>query len=358
MHKLRVGVFMGGRSVENEASFNSGRTVCDHLDSSRFDIVPIFQRRDGQLFILPWYFLHRGKITDFEHRLTAQAQQISWQDLKNLVDFIYLAIHGRYAEDGSLQGFLEVLGIPYLGSGILSSALCMDKDFQKHILVAHGFSVPRGITVTPERITVEQLPTIKKQLHDLGITLPYVIKPHKEGSSLGISVVHHEEQLLAALQQAATIQPGKQQAVLIEERLEGMEFSCITLIDYMTGNPIMLPPTEIIPEPGTNFFDYQQKYMPGRATKFTPARCAPEQLELIMQTCKKVMELFEIKTISRIDGFLTPDNRVIIVDPNTLSGMGPTSFLFRQAAEINMSHTAVINHLIETELHARGMLKQ
>ncbi len=357
MRMLRVGVFMGGRSVEKEASFNSGRTVCDHLDSSRYTVIPLFQRADGALFILPWNFLHRGKISDFEHRLETQAQKITWDDLPQLIDFMYLAIHGRYAEDGCLQGFLELLRIPYLGSGILASAICMDKAFQKKVLTAHGFNVPRGIVITPSLCTQLSAHDITQQLTALGTTFPYIVKPHQEGSSLGITVVTDQSQVQPAIERACFIQPDKPQAVIIEEMIQGMEFSCIILVDYKTGELIPLPPTEIIPELGTSFFDYDQKYMPGRATKCTPARASKEQLELITHTCMNVMKLFTITTIARIDGFLTPDNKVVIIDPNTLAGMGPTSFLFRQAAELGMGHSAVINHLIETELHAYGMLK-
>jgi hypothetical protein len=82
MHKIRVGVLMGGKGIEREVSFNSGRTVCDHLDTTRYDVVPIFQTHAGTLFLLPWHFLHRGKITDFEHHLSAQAQLIAWDSLK------------------------------------------------------------------------------------------------------------------------------------------------------------------------------------------------------------------------------------------------------------------------------------
>ena len=114
--KLRVGVLMGGMSVEKEVSFNSGRTICDHLDTSRYTVIPLFQRHDGELFLLPWHFLHRGKISDFEHRLEHEAQHITWDSLKTTIDFMYLAIHGRYAEDGTIQGLLEILRIPYLGS--------------------------------------------------------------------------------------------------------------------------------------------------------------------------------------------------------------------------------------------------
>lgn len=349
---IRVGVFMGGRSVENEASFNSGRTVCDHLDTSCYEIIPIFQRSDGTLFILPWNFLHRGKITDFEHRLETQAQKIRWQDLKSHIDFMYLAIHGRYGEDGCLQGFLEILGIPYLGSGIFTSALCMNKTMQKQMLKAYGFQVPQGIVVSASDIAAHDEKKIIAHLERNAISLPYIIKPNEEGSSLGVTVVFEHKDLMHALRKACYVQPHHPQPVIIEEYIKGMEFSCIVVKDGK--NQLALPPTEIVPEQGTHFFDYEQKYMPGRATKCTPARCTPEQQLLIQETCKKVMHFFAIKTIARIDGFLMADNRVIIIEPNTLSGMGPTSFLFRQAAEKGMNHTAVINHLIETEL--RGTL--
>ena len=149
MQKLRVGVLMGGKSIEKEVSFNSGRTICDHLDTARYTIIPIFQRHDGNLFILPWHFLHRGKISDFEHRLNQEAQKIVWDNLKKHVDFIYIATHGRYAEDGTLQGFLEVLGIPYLGSGILASSLRMDKIIHKKILERAGITLPKYLTIHP-----------------------------------------------------------------------------------------------------------------------------------------------------------------------------------------------------------------
>lgn len=152
MKKLRVGILMGGTSIEREVSFNSGRTVCDHLDTHCYDIVPLFQSLHGTLYVLPWHFLHRGKITDFEHRLEKEAQKIIWDDLKRCVDFVFIAMHGQFAEDGRLQGFLELLRIPYLGSGVLASALGMNKSMQKDILSMHGIRVARGITLTVERI--------------------------------------------------------------------------------------------------------------------------------------------------------------------------------------------------------------
>jgi len=356
---LRVGVLMGGKSIEKEVSFNSGRTVCDHLDTFCYEIIPLFQVQSGALYILPWYFLHRGKISDFERRLVNETQPIVWDDLKKIIDFIYITTHGRYAEDGTLQGFLTILGIPYLGSGIFTSALCMDKTMQKTILMSNGIHVPRSITIYPNE--VEQLTSIsrlKKRLYNKNLTSPYVVKPNKEGSSLGISIIFDEEQLPAAIQAACFIEPTRKQPVLIEEKIDGMEFSCITLTDYNTGNLLPLPPTEIVPEKNTHLFNYEQKYMPGRAHKFTPPRCSRQIIKKIQNTCMQVVNILGIKTISRIDGFVTSDEQVVIVDPNTLSGMGPASFLFREAAEIGISHTRLINHLIETDLKRYDMLEQ
>ncbi len=353
MPKLRVGVLMGGKSIEKEVSFNSGRTICDHLDTTRYSIVPLYQNSLGTVYILPWHFLHRGKTNDFEHRLETEAQKIIWDELRDHVDFIYIAMHGRYAEDGILQGTLELLGIPYLGSSRLASALCMDKTKIKTVLASHGIATPRDVTLDAshaQTITTTHAQVIA-QLKKKNIPLPWIIKPRNEGSSIGITVVRDEKELAPAVHKACMVQPGNPQAVLIEEYLIGMEFSCITLVDYKTNTLMPLTPTEIVPDPGTEFFDYDQKYMPGRAMKYTPPRCSQETIQKIHDTCIKIMRALDIQTISRIDGFVTQDGAIIIVDPNTFSGMAPSSFVFREAAEMNMSHTQLINHLIETDIH-------
>ncbi len=356
--KLRVGVLMGGKSIEHEVSFNSGRTICDHLDTQCYDVIPIFQTKQGILFILPGKFLHRGKTTDFCKRLSSEAKAICWDDLKDLVDFVYLAIHGRYAEDGIVQGILEVLRIPYLGSDVLASALSMDKAIQKTFLKQAGIDVPHGIVISASgyfKIINDPL-ILQKNFQQSGLAFPCIVKPAHEGSSLGVSIVYSENELFDAFKHAATISKNTIQSVIIEEKLKGMEFSCIVITDYKTGELIALPATEIVVDPSINFFDYEQKYMPGRVAEYTPPRCDKEQLERIKGSCIRTMQALGITNISRIDGFLTHDNRIVIQDPNTLSGMGPASFLFREAAQINMSHTDIINHLIKTELHGNGLM--
>lgn len=351
---------MSARSIEGEVSFNSGRTICDHLDTSLFEAIPIFQDSQAQLYILPLRFIHRGKISDFSHRLATEATQVTWDQLPTLVDFVYIAAHGRYVEDGQLQGMLTMLGLPYLGSKVFASALGMDKALQKDFLAARGIATARGIIINAQqahKATAHQ-EAIIDQVREAHLDFPVVVKPHNEGSSLGTRIVHTSQELLAAIQLASTVTPCLQQAVIVEEKLKGMEFTCIVLTDIATGKLFALPPTEVVPEDGTELLDYAQKYMPGRAHQFTPARCSPTTMLAIQETCIQAATALGITTLARIDGFATTDGRIVIIDPNTFSGMGPAQFIFRQAAHINMSHTELINHLIASELAVSGLTKK
>ncbi len=355
MHKIRVGVLIGGASIEKEVSLNSGRTICDHIDSAKYDIIPLFWTQSRELYILPWRFMHRGKISDFENRLHGEAQRISWDTLPQLVDIVYIALHGRYGEDGSIQGLLEIFKIPYCGSKVFASALGMDKHIQKKFLNAAGIKTPHGILIHKNAVASmcnddQKLTTL---LHDNNLSFPLIVKPHHEGSSLGITCANNNQELKDALVKASNV-ANTPQGVIIEELVSGMEFTCIVITDYKTNTFIPLPPTEIIAE--NVIYEYDQKYMPGRATKYTPARCSDEQIALIQDACVRTMKALEFTNIGRIDGFLTSNNEIVITDPNSFSGMSPSSFAFLQAAQLNMSHTGFINHLLETELSKCHML--
>ena len=350
-------MLMGGMSIEKEVSFNSGRTICDHLNTQLYEVIPLFQTVTNKLYILPMRFLYRGKISDFEHRLTTQAQEIVWDDLKNIIDFMYLSLHGRFAEDGTVQGFLEVLGIPYLGTKVLGSALGIDKVFQRKLLQAASVAIPHGLTFSPDQVMAFQqhVEPLVAVLYQAQLNFPVVVKPACEGSSLGVSVVGTIDQLVNALQYASTISPHGMQSVVVEEHIEGMEFTCIVLLDPVTQEPCFLPPTEILKEKGFAIHGYEQKYMPGRSQKFTPARCSDAITKRIQESCLRVMKALHFSTVARIDGFVKPDGSVIIIDPNTIVGMAPSSFFFNQAAEMGMNHAAIINYLISSELRGYGM---
>ena len=238
----------------------------------------------------------------------------------------------------------------------------MNKAVQKIFLQKNGIDVARDIVLTSNQIKKLKLEQILEKLEKQKINFPVIIKPVHEGSSFGINVALCKEELLSAIKSASSCDPRFEQEVLVEEKLEGMEFVCACLQrnrlqrnDSNDSEWFSLSLTEVVPEEKSGFYDYVQKYMPGRAKKITPARCSNKDYEKIISTCIKASEALEFSTISRIDGFLTKDGRVVIIDPNSLTGMAPATFLFHQAAEIGMSHTQLINYLIETELKNYGL---
>lgn len=355
---LRVGVLLGGKSIEREVSLNSGRTICDHLDTNLFKALPIFQAASGDLFLLPWSFLYRGKIADFEHRLEQEATRTTWDQLSNLIDFMYIATHGKYAEDGRLQAILELFKIPYLGSKVFGSSLGMNKFLHNHFLQNHGVLTPAGFSLSAQDIISYDKLEVEKKFQECNLNFPVIVKPHNEGSSFGVFVAQSKDQLQDRATKACFISGSVGQGVLVEEKLDGMEFTCIVITDEKTGELIAFPPTEILLQENTDIFDYNQKYMPGAVNERTPALCSEQYLRLIQDTCIKTMRALEFTNIARIDGFLTKDKRVVIIDSNPLSGMGPSTFLFRQAAEVGIGHSELINHLIKTELKSYNMEKE
>ena len=348
--KIKVGVLFGGRSIEREVSFNSGRTICDHLDTDLFEIVSIFQKSTGELYLLPWSFVRRGKIADFEHRLDAEAELVAWDDLSKVVDFVYIALHGKYGEDGRVQAILELFKIPYLGSKVFGAAAGMNRVVHDQYLREAGVRVPQGFSLSVDEIVQFDAQKIESQMKAKKISFPLIIKPSTEGSSFGVFVVRSMKDLEDKLKISTFISGKKGQTVLVEEKIEGMEFNCILITDNVTGKIKALPPTEVVLVDGKEIFDYEQKYMPGKVNEHTPARRSKEIIENIQTECAKAMEALSFSNMARIDGFVTKDNEIVIIDSNPLSGMAPSTLLFRQAVEAGMTHTELINHLIKTEL--------
>lgn len=355
---IKVGVLLGGKSIEREVSFNSGRTICDHLDTQLFKVVPIFQTALGDLYLLPWSFLYRGKIADFAHRLESEAQKIVWDELPGLVDFVYIATHGKYCEDGRLQAILELLKVPYLGSKVFGSSLSMNKSLHNHFLQSHGIKIPKGFEMSVDQVRSYDDVAILKLFEKHNLTFPVIVKPQNEGSSFGVFAVHRQQDLLSTIKKSCFISGENGQAILVEEKISGMEFCCTVITDYMTGELLPLPPTEIVLSPGVDIFDYRHKYMPGVATKRTPPACDDKSIKKIQDTCVAAMKALQLSNVGRFDGFLTSDGQVVIIDTNPLPGMAPSSMFFRQGAQLGIGHGQLINHLIKTELKNYHMQRQ
>ena len=349
MHKakIKVGVLMGGMSLEREVSFNSGRTICDHLNSDFYEIIPIFQTLKNNLYILPWKFLHRGKISDFEDRLENEAEKVSWKNIKEKIDFMYLSVHGQYAEDGSIQGILEFLKIPYSGSNVLTSAISSSKFFHEKILKMNGINVPNSILIKDPLIEKEK---IEKFIESF--KLPLILKPSDEGSSLGVKIINSFEEILLGIEEINLIfkeNKNFKKKFLLEELIKGSEFSCV-LIEKEKDKWEAFEPTEIVHKNENYIFNYNDKYMRGASIKYTPARFSKENIDKIKETCLKVISILKPKSIIRIDGFLNEKNEIFIIESNIFPGTAQSSFTFVQASLNGYSHSDLINLLIRKSL--------
>ena len=459
MSKIKVGILFGGRSKEREISFAGGRTVYDNLNKSIFEAIPLFVDSFGNFVLLDWNFVYKGTIRDFyppvefipavntdfqyyaenlgnlsipqqDELISKIGKKIQVHELGSLIDFAFLALHGPYGEDGRIQGLLEYLHIPYSGSGILPSAIGIDKSVQKKLMVNAGFNSPKYFTIDRNDWTSGNTKGVwEKAKTEIGF--PMVIKPANQGSSIGISILNIEAELLfiSTIEKAlflkwidgsywqslsdiskieyirnvsdiregigmpvkidlgpvssSVVENNKvrifynqyelinflnthcnnttnvllealdgESTVIIEGFIEGKEFSCIVLEDTDSNNvAIALPPTEI--RKGKELFDYRSKYLPGLSRKITPIEATDEQINAIRKECERLFSELCFDVYARIDGFLSTDGRVFLNDPNTTSGMMPSSFFFHQAAEIGLTPSQFLTYIIRTSLSKR-----
>ncbi|WP_192820439.1 D-alanine--D-alanine ligase [Rufibacter sp. LB8] len=445
---MRIGIIFGGPSREREISFAGGRTVFDNLDKSLFSAVPVFADSLGNFILLDWHYIYKGTIRDFyppvdvvphtEHGLQMYLEslgQLSEEELdaiaakvgkriqpnqfKELFDFAFLTLHGPYGEDGSIQGLLEWYGIPYSGSGILPSAIGIDKIAQKALLKQHDFATPdyRVLSLQEWHATKDKAALLDSLVADLG--LPLVFKAPHQGSSIGVSIIKEKnlqlfeeavsrslftvtlnksewnskspaqqlnfvktltdiregiglpvqtqdgqlvyapEELLALVSASFTEQSPEtltltnvesETQVLVEAFINGREFSCIVVQDQ-NGQPLALPPTEI--KKGGEVFDYRSKYLPGLSRKITPIDLPTEQIQEIRQQCERLYTSLGFNVYARLDGFITESGAIFLNDPNTTSGMLPSSFFFHQAAEIGLNPSQFLTYIIRTSLAER-----
>lgn len=338
MKKLRVGVIFGGMSSEREVSLNSGRNVYDNLDRELYEGVPVFMDGEGGLWIIPWQLVSQNTTADILERLEKETRRIPYEALKEEIDFAFISLHGKYGDDGCIQGLLELLGIPYTGPGVLASALGMDKHIQQKILREAGIGVPESVSIR-ERDWREARGEVKGKLF-ARFKPPFFTKPLREGSSVGVTVIRNEGSFERGIAEALRWDS----VVLAEEYLDGIEFSCIILEEAGKARPLGL--TEIHPQ--SEYYTYDDKYMPGRCRKLTPPKnIPPDTAEKIKAEALRAFHALGFRSYGRIDGFLLRDGRILITDPNSSSGMAPSSFFFEQAAYAGMLPSMIVKTLIK-----------
>jgi D-alanine-D-alanine ligase len=307
MEKMRLALIAGGKSSEREVSLKSGAQVFEALDKSKYDI-----RRYDPLADLG--------------RLVADAPELQ---------VALIIMHGRGGEDGAMQGFLDLLEIPYQGSGVLASALAMNKELSKALYQMTGLRVPNALAFS------RQIAPSPQEI-EATLGLPVVIKPATEGSSIGISL----GRTLAELETGLAAAFRYDAHVLVEEFIQGTEVTGAVL-----GNATAqaLPLVEIIPADHYTFFDYEAKYQPGASKEICPARLDQELTERAQTCALKAHQALGCRGYSRTD-MIVREDKIYVLETNTIPGMTATS-LFPQAAKAaGLEFPALLDKLIELAL--------
>jgi D-alanine-D-alanine ligase len=307
MNKLRLALLSGGKSSEREVSLKSGGQVFEALDKAKYDIT----RYDPQ--------------TDL-HQLIADAPHL---------DVALIIMHGRWGEDGTIQGLLDLLELPYQGSGVMASAVAMNKEISKMLYLQAGLQVPPAVFYSRHD-------AIDPAAVAAAVGLPAVIKPVNEGSSIGITMARTPEQLLSGIQQALTYD----HRVLVEAFVSGVEVTCAVL-----GNDDLqaLPLVEIVPGDSYAFFDYEAKYKPGASTEIVPARLSPDMTARVQECGLKAHRALGCRGYSRTDTMIR-GNDIYVLETNTIPGMTATSLFPQAAAAAGLPFPALLDRLVALAL--------
>ncbi len=362
MSRLRVGVIFGGRSSEHEISLRSALSIMSAMDPARYDVVPIGIARNGH-----WYLYHdalrmlREAVANASELNPAAApvgllphpggnalislgsnpaQPV--EAARGGLDVVFPVLHGTYGEDGTVQGLLELAGIPYVGAGVIGSAVGMDKDLQKRLLREAGVPVVRFKPL--ERTAYRRNPAIAAQIAD-ELGYPVFIKPNASGSSIGITKVRQHSELAPALDKAFAYD----RKLLIEAACEGREFECSVL-----GNdePEASLPGEVTVEHGHDFYSYDSKYLdPAGASFKIPAQLAEEPARRIRAMSIAAFKALSLRGMARVDFLATRDLAQIYVgEVNTIPGFTSISMYPKLWEVSGLPLPRLIDRLIELAL--------
>jgi len=298
LKKKKVAVMMGGLSREREISLKTGKAILKALTEKGYTVTAIDVGEDiGEKLV-------RGKI-----------------------ECAFLALHGRFGEDGTIQGMLELMRIPYTGSDVLASALAMHKIMAKKFFLCEKIPTPR--------FEVLQREEIKKGLQKkISLPLPVVVKPAREGSTIGISIVRKEEELLSAFKKAVEYD----EEILIEEFMKGKEITVGILED------IPLPMIEIVPKSG--FYDFHSKYTKGETQYILPARISREKYLYAQEISLKAFQTLGCSGVARVDLMTDENENPFVIDINTMPGMTETSLLPKAASYAGIPFEDLVERIL------------
>ncbi|CAM3235075.1 D-alanine--D-alanine ligase family protein [Stackebrandtia soli] len=358
MKKIKVAVVLGGRSVEHAVSCASGSAVIAALDPDRFDVVPLGITDKGRWIAVDTDLARLGiEGGDALPQIAADggaqvalsadptAARVSLVDAGTAtsqmidVDVVFPVLHGTYGEDGTIQGLLEMADVPYVGSGVLASAVCMDKEFTKRLLIASG------LPVAPYTIVRGQGDLSEADRDRLG--LPVFVKPSRAGSSLGITKVTDWDQLPDALATARAVDPK----VLVEAAVVGVrELECGVLEREDGGAPDTTGVFEVLGSGAEGWFDFETKYLSSEEVyDFDPA-LPGDVADRIRSMAAEVFTLLDCSDLARVDFFLTDDGEIFVNEINTMPGLTPKSGVPLAWAESGIRYAELVERLVRLAL--------
>ena len=374
MAKKRIVVMYGGKADEHSISCISAASALRALDTDKFEAIPVGITKDGKWIVngenplgwsldegLPTVEKTPGAKDVVLEVALGQDGFFAREDDGTLtpfghVDAVFPVLHGPYGEDGTIQGLFEMMGVPYVGCGVLASAACMDKHYTKVLLAAAGIPVAPGITLDARSFDkASEFKTnadaIMAQVSEAGLQYPLFVKPSRAGSSFGVTKVEHEgdaAELAAAVYEAS----HHDWRILVEQGIDAREIECAVLCPKAGEAPQASWPGEIVldkrAEGDDQFYDFDSKYMDAAASHVeVPANLPEETLNLVRETAKKAFVAVDGAGLSRVDTFVTKDGKVMVNEINTMPGFTSISMYPKAWEATGVRYTDLITKLIE-----------
>ncbi len=347
MRKIKVCVLFGGKSGEHEVSVNSAASVISSLDQSKYEVIPVAISREGR-WLSPGKSLHylaaRAKkefslsISKNEAEADVQRSLVISGAGSPPVDVVFPVMHGPYGEDGTLQGFLELAGVPFVGSDTLASALAMDKLMAKKIFIAEKISTAPYWVFSKRGTDAE---VYAKQIRN--VTFPCVVKPMNSGSSVGVAIIKKKRDLQAAIE--AALRADRKGEALVEKFISGREITVPVLSEEA------LPVIEIRPKKKGAWFDYEVKYNSDLVDEIVPAPFSAAITRKAQDLALRAHRALKCRHISRTDMILeAKTNRLYVLETNTMPGMTSASLFPKSAKAAGISFPELLDRLIRMAL--------
>ncbi|HID92578.1 MAG TPA: D-alanine--D-alanine ligase [bacterium (Candidatus Stahlbacteria)] len=344
MHsRLRLGIIFGGRSAEYEISLLSALGIMEAIDKDKYEIIPIGITKEGK-WLIPADPIKAIKAGKLEGEPIAILGETSGSILRlntgkvERLDVVMPVLHGPYGEDGTVQGLLELIGVPYVGSGVCASSLGMDKVLMKKLLRSDGLPVVEYMQVKKRDWKDNREEVVKTIENRLGY--PCFTKPARLGSSVGISKIHSHDELYAGVELAFKYD----NKILVEKGIDGRELECSVLGN---DNPIASCIGEVIPS--REFYSYKAKYVDGKSKRIIPADIDEKQTKYIQSLAIRAFIAIDCKGMARVDFFMIPD-QVYVNEINTIPGFTPISMYPKLWEASGISYSELIDRLIELAL--------